>query len=102
MDGSVKAPEGVRALKARQPGQIGIIISPVIFKDMPLPADEILKNLVELGINAVEIQDVRVESYAGAPASPRIQGRATPEQQDARRIPHNGPAPFYGAKWKAG
>ena len=65
--------------------QIGIIISPVLFKDMPLPADEILKNLVQLGINAVEIQDVRVESFAGAPTSPRIQGRATPEQQEARR-----------------
>lgn len=64
--------------------QIGIIISPVLFKDMPLPADEILKNLVELGINAVEMQDVRVEAYAGAPAQVRIQGKGTPEQQEAR------------------
>lgn len=65
--------------------QIGIIISPVLFKDMPLPADEILKKLLELGINAVEMQDVRVEAYAGAPTTPRIQGKATPEQQEARR-----------------
>ncbi len=32
MDGSVKAPEGVRALKPRQPGQTGIIISVSGFK----------------------------------------------------------------------
>lgn len=93
--------------------QIGIIISPTNFHDMPLPADEILNNLVQLGISAVETQDVRVESYAGAPPSARadfvgipvaqsapapqpagqVQGGArgagrrtlTPEQQEARR-----------------
>lgn len=67
--------------------QIGIIISPVLFADMPIAADEILKNLVELGINAVEMQDVRVETYAGAPVvAQRSAARvATPEQQDARR-----------------
>jgi hypothetical protein len=78
--------------------QIGIIISPTTFRDMPLAADELLKNLVELGISAVEMQDVRVEAYAGAPivrraAAPaggrgqggRGQAPLTPEQQEARR-----------------
>jgi sugar phosphate isomerase/epimerase len=66
--------------------QIGIIISPTTFHDMPLAADEILKKLTELGINAIEMQDVRVEAYAGAPApAPAAGGRATPEQQEARR-----------------
>jgi sugar phosphate isomerase/epimerase len=68
--------------------QIGIIISPTTFRDMPLGAGEILGKLVELGINAIEMQDVRVETYAGAPStSARGGGRAplTPEQQEARR-----------------
>jgi sugar phosphate isomerase/epimerase len=67
--------------------QIGIIISPTNFSDMPLAADEILKNLVELGINAIEMQDVRVEPYAGAPMTARVAGRTplNPEQREARR-----------------
>ncbi len=82
--------------------QIGIIVSPTNFRDMPLGADEILKNLVELGINGIEMQDVRVETYAGAPNAARASypgipsgpsaparggGRTalTPEQQEARR-----------------
>jgi sugar phosphate isomerase/epimerase len=51
--------------------EIGIIISPTNFTDMPLGADEILKNLVEVGISGIEIQDVRVETYAGAPGAAR-------------------------------
>jgi sugar phosphate isomerase/epimerase len=51
--------------------EIGIIISPTNFRDIPLPADQILNNLVELGIGGIEMQDVRVESYAGAPAASR-------------------------------
>ena len=69
--------------------QIGVIISATTFRDMPLGADEILKNVVELGINQIELQDVQVETYAGAPtaASARGGGRTplTPEQQEARR-----------------
>ncbi len=69
--------------------QIGIIISPVTFNDMPLRADEILKNLVEIGINAVEMQDVRVEVYAGAPtvvrtASPEARRKAAQEMKGWR------------------
>jgi sugar phosphate isomerase/epimerase len=51
--------------------EIGIIISPTNFRDMPLSADQILNNLVQLGIGGIEMQDVRVESYAGAPAAAR-------------------------------
>jgi len=47
--------------------QIGIIISPTSFRDIPLAADEVLKNLVQVGISGVEMQDARVEVYAGAP-----------------------------------
>src|SRR5580704_9741113 len=63
--------------------QIGIIVSPVGLRDLPLRADELLKNLVDLGINAVELQDVRVESYAGGPVTVRTPGVTVPEQ--ARR-----------------
>ncbi len=78
--------------------EIGIIISPTNFRDMPLGADEILKNLVQLGISGIEMQDVRVETYMGAPIAarasypgisggPRGGGRIPPtaEQQEARR-----------------
>src|SRR5260370_616925 len=65
--------------------QIGIIVSPTTFRDIPLAADEILKNLVELGINAIEMQDVRVETYAGAPIAARAGGRtASIAEQEAR------------------
>ena len=51
--------------------QIGVILSPTALKDIPVPADQMLKNVVELGINAVELQEVRVEAYLGAPAAAR-------------------------------
>jgi sugar phosphate isomerase/epimerase len=51
--------------------EIGIIISPTNFRDIPLAADQILNNLVQLGIGGIEMQDVRVETYAGAPAAAR-------------------------------
>jgi sugar phosphate isomerase/epimerase len=65
--------------------QIGIIISPTTFRDMPLGAGEILKNLVELGINAIEMQDVRVETYAGAPIAARASYAGAPGGLEARR-----------------
>jgi sugar phosphate isomerase/epimerase len=58
--------------------EIGIIISPTNFKDIPLGADEVLNNLVQLGIEGVEMQDVRVESYAGAPAAARASYQGAP------------------------
>lgn len=51
--------------------QIGIIISPYSFPDIPVPADEVLKTLLQVGINAIEMQDLRAELYAGAPSQPR-------------------------------
>ena len=67
--------------------QIGIILSPTALRDIPIGADEILKNLVELGIGGIEMQEVRVEKYAGAPPAPQGTGRTplTAEQQEARR-----------------
>jgi sugar phosphate isomerase/epimerase len=66
---------------------IGIIVSPTNFRDMPLRADELLNNLVQLGISGIEMQDVRVESYAGAPSPARGAGRMPPtnEQVGTRR-----------------
>lgn len=62
--------------------QIGVIISPGNFRDIPLPADKVLNNLVDAGVSGVEMQDIRVEAYAGAPSMP---ARSTPDQQEARR-----------------
>lgn len=46
--------------------QIGII-APYSFRDMPSTAEDILRNMVELGISAVELQNDPVERFAGAP-----------------------------------
>lgn len=51
--------------------QIGIIVSPYDFPSIPVPADRLLNTLVQLGLSAVEMQDVRCEVYAGAPSAPR-------------------------------
>jgi len=51
--------------------QIGIIISPYNYPDIPVRADETLQTLLQLGISAFEMQDVRAETYAGAPSEPR-------------------------------
>jgi sugar phosphate isomerase/epimerase len=50
--------------------QIGII-APYSFRGMPSTADDLLKYLVQLGINVVELQSEPVEAYAGAPAQGR-------------------------------
>lgn len=52
--------------------QIGIIVSPYNYAEIPVPADQLLGTLVRLGISAVEMQDLRVEAYAGAPGGPRV------------------------------
>src|SRR5690242_823733 len=51
--------------------QIGIIVSPYRFPSIPLPADQLLPTLVQMGLSAVEIQDLRCELYAGAPSAQR-------------------------------
>jgi sugar phosphate isomerase/epimerase len=50
--------------------QIGII-APYSFRGLPSSADDLLKYLVQLGVNSVELQSEPVESYAGAPATGR-------------------------------
>lgn len=50
--------------------QIGII-APYSFRGLPNGADDLLKYLVQLGINVVEMQSEPVEAYAGAPAQGR-------------------------------
>jgi sugar phosphate isomerase/epimerase len=72
--------------------QIGVIISPYNYHEIPVAADELLPHLVQLGISAIELQDVRVEVYAGAsPAvregysgSPRV-GLSPEEREAAQR-----------------
>jgi sugar phosphate isomerase/epimerase len=50
--------------------QIGII-APYSFRGLPSTAEDILRNMVELGINAVELQNDPVERFAGAPTGGR-------------------------------
>ena len=51
--------------------QIGIIIAPYNYPEIPVPADQLLPHLLEMGLSAVEMQDLRVEAYAGAPGGLR-------------------------------
>jgi sugar phosphate isomerase/epimerase len=66
--------------------QIGIN-SPYSFHNMPPGADDILKYLDQLGVNAVELRSQPVEAYLQAPVVPPGRGRPalTPEQADARK-----------------
>ena len=68
--------------------QIGLI-APYSFGRDATDADAILKNLVELGISAVELQERPAEAFAGAPALPGFGGpggrrELTPEQRAER------------------
>jgi len=47
--------------------QIGVIV-PYSFHGMPGDAESLLKDMVELGINACELQNPPAEAFAGAPA----------------------------------
>jgi len=57
--------------------QIGVI-APYSFRGLPSSADDLLKYLVQLGINVVEMQSEPVEAYAGAPARGRGPGGPPP------------------------
>ena len=46
--------------------QIGVI-APYSFRGLPSSAEDILRNMVELGLSAVELQNDPVEQFAGAP-----------------------------------
>jgi sugar phosphate isomerase/epimerase len=63
--------------------QIGIIISPYNYPEIPVPADQLLSTLLQLGISAIEMQDVRVETYAGAPSLPREGYSGSPSTSSA-------------------
>ncbi len=68
--------------------QIGIN-SPYSFHNMPPGADDILKYLDQLGVNAVELRSQPVEAFLQAPVAPPPAGRGkpplTPEQAAARK-----------------
>jgi sugar phosphate isomerase/epimerase len=91
------APGVTAAMRASMPNskfagvQVGLI-APYSFGRDVNDADAILKNLVELGISAVELQERPVEAFAGAPAGPGFGGppgpggrrELTPEQRAER------------------
>src|SRR5580704_13172716 len=53
--------------------QIGVI-APYSFHGMPGDAESLLKDMVELGINACELQNPPAEAFAGAPAQANGRG----------------------------
>jgi sugar phosphate isomerase/epimerase len=67
--------------------QVGII-APYSFRGLPNDAASTLKNILQLGLSATELQSSMVETYAGMPAPP---GRAvtTPAQTEARKAVQN-------------
>ncbi len=72
--------------------QIGII-APYSFRGMPSGADDLLKYLVQLDINSVELQAEPVEAYAGAPAQSRGPGGSPPAPGGQGRLPGAGGPP---------
>jgi sugar phosphate isomerase/epimerase len=67
--------------------QVGII-APYAFQGTATTAEDILKGMLALGIDAVELQNGPVEQYAGAPAGGRRgggRGELTPPQQAEQR-----------------
>jgi sugar phosphate isomerase/epimerase len=72
--------------------QIGII-APYSFRGMPSSTDDLLKYLVQLGINVVEMQSEPVEAYAGAPAQGRGPGGPPPGGGPGRPPGAGGPPP---------
>lgn len=62
--------------------QIGII-APYSFRGLPSSADDLLKYLVQLGINVVEMQSEPVEAFAGAPTQSRGPGGPPPGARPA-------------------
>jgi sugar phosphate isomerase/epimerase len=68
--------------------QVGIN-APYSFHNMPGSADDILKYMLQLGLNGIELRSQPVEGFLGAPVVPAAAGRnrpaATPEQEAARK-----------------
>ena len=63
--------------------QIGVIVSPYSYPSIPLPADQFLNTLVQLGFSAVDLQAVRCEAYAGAPSAPPTTAPTTAQERAA-------------------
>ncbi|MEK7831203.1 MAG: sugar phosphate isomerase/epimerase [Acidobacteriota bacterium] len=70
--------------------QVGII-APYSFRGLPSNADELLKYLVQLGINSVELQSEPVEAFAGAPTQGRGPGGPPPGPRPAPGAPGSPP-----------
>lgn len=76
--------------------QIGIILSPYNYHEFPVAADEFLPHLIDLGISAIELQDIRAELYAGASpvvrdgysGSPKTGSGQTLSPEEARDARH--------------
>lgn len=92
LGGAIVAAQQFSALKAfARPDskfggvQIGIIVAPYNFPSIPLAADKFLETLLRLNISAVEMQDMRVEAYAGAPDLRSQSGTASTPQQPLTR-----------------
>ena len=66
--------------------QVGLNV-PYSFHDMTMSADEILKRLIQLGINGVELRSQPVEQFLGGPAIPAggRRGAAPNPQLEATR-----------------
>lgn len=64
--------------------QIGII-APYSFKGLPNDADSTLKNILQIGLSATELQSSMVESYAGMPAPPPGRAVTTSAQAEAQK-----------------
>jgi sugar phosphate isomerase/epimerase len=68
--------------------QVGIN-APYSFQRMPGTADDILKYMLQLGLNGIELRSQPVEGFLGAPVVPPAAGRGrgplTPEQEAARK-----------------
>ena len=76
--------------------QIGAIT--YSFRALPSTAGDVVKYCTELGISSVELMSDVAESFAGAPAIPRVPGRnATPEQREAAKR-----ATAERTKWRTG
>ena len=68
--------------------QVGIN-APYSFQRMPGTADDILKYMLQLGLNGIELRSQPVEGFLGAPVVPQAAGRGraplTAEQEAARK-----------------
>jgi sugar phosphate isomerase/epimerase len=72
--------------------QIGII-APYSFRGLPTRVDDLLKYLVQLGINSVELQAEPAEAFAGAPAQGRGPGGPPPGGGQGRSAGAGAPPP---------